>query len=245
MTKEALAKQQQSITQVPDYLRGRLGDRVGSENVTKDDLLIPRLGVAQSLSPQLKKSQDGYIPGLEVGDLFNTVTGEVYGKEVTVVPLFFLRNFIEFKPIEEGGGVVKMYDRVEDVPLTDLAFIDGKKPKVTEFKSRVCLLVQDGRGPEPIVVSFKSSGMKTARKWNSLIQMLDLPAYARAYRLEAVTRVKGQQEWEGLNVLPLDFVPQDFFLAAERMFNELKGQGVRIDTTGLVDEQPTAEPVPF
>ena len=225
---------------IPEYLRDQVGNQAGSEDVGRDDVLIPRLALAQDgMSPQLKKAHESYIPGLQAGDLFNSVTGEIYGAKVQVVPLVFFKNFIEFVPISAGGGVKQMYNSMEEVPPEKLQFTRNEKnesvsPDVTEFKNRLSLLLHaDGRQPELIVVSFKASGLKAAKKWNSLIKATNLPAFARSYILSVVNKVKGQQTWFGLDVMPDVFVPAYFFAQAKAHFDNLGRGGYKVDTTGL------------
>ena len=58
----------------PDFMGN---SQRGSEDVTIDDLTIPRVDIIQDLSPQHKKNKPEYIEGAEVGMLFNTVTGKL------------------------------------------------------------------------------------------------------------------------------------------------------------------------
>ena len=50
----------------------------GSEDVTANDVIIPRLDIIQGLSPQKDKTHAKYIKGAEEGVIFNSVTGELY-----------------------------------------------------------------------------------------------------------------------------------------------------------------------
>lgn len=228
---------------VPEYLREYKGQQQGRDNVEKDDILIPRLGLAQTgMSPQLKKLSEFFIPDLQPGQLFNTVTNEIYGTEVFVVPLIFFKQYIEFTPMNEGGGVKGMYADASEVPPEKLQFLGGVKPAVTEFKNRLCLLIREGHKPILIVVSFKSSGLKSAKKWNSLIQGTNLPAYARCYKLKVVDKVKGQQNWFGLDPEYDVFVPEHFFKTAEQFFIDMAKGGYRVDTSGLDHEESDREP---
>jgi hypothetical protein len=54
----------------------------GLQNVTNDDITIPRLAIVQSGSPQRKKKDEKYIEGAEEGMIFNTVTNTVYGNTI-------------------------------------------------------------------------------------------------------------------------------------------------------------------
>lgn len=240
MTEAIAVQDNRALANLPDHLKDQIGNRAGLENIGRDDVLIPRLCIAQQLSPQINKKKESYVPGLEVGDFFNSVTGENYGRKVTVVPLFFFRQFIKFKPIDDGGGILAMYQSEADIPAGETYRLDqvknSKDLSVTEFKNEMCLLVGEDGSYTPIVVSFKSTGMKTAKKWNSLMRMLPLPAYAKFYVLETVSRTKGEQEWEGSNVTAGEFTPVALFKAAEEYFATLRESGVKVDTTGLGPE---------
>lgn len=251
MSKAIAKREPTEIVVIPDYLKTQVGNQAGTEGMGQNDLIMPRLSIAQSLSPQLKKQNENFIEGLAVGDMFNTMSGEVYGTEIKVVPLFFFTSFIEFKPISEGGGVIKMYQSIVDVPPADLQFtqdaVSGEqvRPKVTEFKNWMSLIIQEGRKPEPVIISFKSSGLKDCKKWNSFIRMTNLPAYAKVYTVESIHKNKGNLDWEGLKVTPGPFVPEAFFAEAEGYFNSLKDAGVKMDTTGLGDEEREERTSPF
>lgn len=240
----------QSLATIPEHLKQYIGDKSGSEGVGQDDIIIPRLGLAQAgMSAQLKKHHESFIPGLKEGDLFNTLTREVYGETVVVVPLMFNKQYIKFKSMKDGGGVVQMYASKADVPPAELEFnplVNEGKPLVTEFKNRVCLIIHQDRKPELVIVSFKSSGLKEARYWNSLITSTNLPAFARSYELKSTVKIDGDKSWNILKVSPLEFVPEDFFNAAKAYFDQLQDKGFKVDTTGIEDESgASSEAAPF
>jgi hypothetical protein len=56
----------------------------GLENITNDDITIPRLAIVQSGSPQRKKKDEKYIEGAEEGNMFNTVTNQLYDSSITI-----------------------------------------------------------------------------------------------------------------------------------------------------------------
>ena len=62
---------------------------VGQETMSRDDYMIPRLQVLQSLSPQVNKRDGSYVEGAEAGFIYNTVTQEAYDGEkgIVVVPV--------------------------------------------------------------------------------------------------------------------------------------------------------------
>lgn len=243
--KDKLATQAPAALALPDYLKDQLPANAGSEEVGREDLLMPRLGQAQALSPQLKKTNEAFIPGLEVGDFFNTATGEIYGKQVQVVPVKYFKQFIEFTPIDQGGGIVAQYADISEVPPEDLKFgPNGEKPKCTEFKNRLCLLVK-GNSTEPIIVSCKNSGLKTMKFWNNKILQAGVAAIKQLWTLESVTRSNGQQEWEGFRPVAAGFTPEAVYPAAKEFLASLQDKVITVDTTGLQEEQAEAQTTPF
>ena len=50
----------------------------GMESIGVEDMQIPFLRLLQPLSPQLLKTDAKYIKGASAGDIFNTVTGQVW-----------------------------------------------------------------------------------------------------------------------------------------------------------------------
>ena len=91
---------QTAIQAVPEFLK--TGTARGNEQVGASDLIIPRIELVQSLSPCRKKTDPAYIEGAEEGDLYNNVTRELYGKEITVIPLYFAKEFLLWKDRSKG-----------------------------------------------------------------------------------------------------------------------------------------------
>jgi hypothetical protein len=239
---------EQALANIPKHLLKYAGQKLGSENVEREDLLIPRLSIAQSLSPELKKTNEAYIPELKLGDVFNTVTHEIYGDEsieLTVIPLSFYKNYITFK---KGGGVEKMYDHKSQVPPADLQFTENAakesvKPLCTEFRNFLILKLSENARPAMMCVSFKSSGTKQAKQWNSYIDATKLPAFARTYRLSVVEKVDGQNSWYQFVVTPDVFAPEEFFNEAKAYFDQITKEGFKVDTSGLDEDESNGQTI--
>lgn len=169
---------------VPEYLRKTQGEPVqGLENVGQQEMVLPRLGLCQSMTPQRKKDDPKFIRGLEEGDFFNTVTETIYGAKTYVVPLFFFKSRILFNPMEEGGGLrcqapdarVGVGDPGGDCERCPMAqFSKDDKPVCSLFYNYVALVLDEpAKLPtteDMVVVSFKSTGLKVSRQWNSLMR---------------------------------------------------------------------------
>jgi hypothetical protein len=239
------------IEQVPEFLKSHIGQAAGLEDVEQSDILIPRLGLCQALSPQKRKSHASYIEGLKEGDLFNTVTQEVYGSELEVVLLFFFKNRIKYFPIDSGGGIdcispngidqgrispdgcsVCRYSQFGNGEDQE----EGKKqsaPECTMYHNLMAFITSD---KSPIAISFKSTGLKVTKQLLAQIRMSRLPMYAKKYTISVVTAKAGQNEWFEKRITPNGFVDATMYAEMEKNFEQLKAANVKVDTTGEGDE---------
>lgn len=236
-----------SLAVVPEHLKAYVGVKDAENTISTEDILIPRLAVAQDgMSPQLKKASELFIPELKAGDLFNTVTNEIFGAEAVVIPLFFRKNYIKFA----GKGVLKvvaMYATAADVPEGGLDWqvdADGKRfQEVTEFKERMSLIQTKSGAWQPIIVSFKKGEVKFSDQWNSQIKFSKLadrlPAFAHTYTVSAKLKQGGEgKSWYVKTVAPLGFTPEDIFSEAQVYFDQLSKGGYVVDNAGI---EPEAE----
>lgn len=69
------------------------------------DILIPRLVLLQKMSPQIDKKKPEYIKEAEEGDFCDVGTGEIFKKELHLLPVFFAINYLEWAP--DRGGLVR------------------------------------------------------------------------------------------------------------------------------------------
>ena len=60
---------------------------MGNENLTSDDLTIPRLSLLQALSQELKKTNSKYIEDAEAGQIANSISKEAVD-EIQLINVF-------------------------------------------------------------------------------------------------------------------------------------------------------------
>lgn len=228
MTKSAAIEKRQptAIEQVPEFLRGQ--GQKGLENVERDDITLPRIAIAQSQSPAYKKSSPTRIEGLEEGQLYNSLTRKVYGDSVLVIPVLFFKNYIKFRSMDDGGGVLGMANDRAQLPAGALDFQEGKKPEWTEFKNFVCWLPEE---KEVASASMKSTSMKTARKWNSLMRFANVPAFGKVYKLTTSPEHKNNNDYFIYEVEAVKFVDKSIFQQCEKLYEMMRGSNLTIDLT--------------
>jgi hypothetical protein len=247
---QKLATIEKNPLATPDFLKGVHG-REGSENVTKDDLIIPRLSICQSLTPQRKPDNPAYIQGLQEGDLFNTVSGEKYGRSVEFIPLIFAKSRIYFKDIKEGGGILcSSANGIDGGRLSKTCaacpksqFTAEAAPECTNFMNFPSLLL-----PELglIAASFKSSGLKPARQFLNRLDLFsqqhDKPYYTGVYELKVIPMKNTMGEFFGPSFTRKRWVTEQEYLVAHENYTQLKGKTIQTDEARA---EGAHEEVPF
>lgn len=183
--KLATTEKNTALEAAPSYIPK---SRRGFEDTVQSDITIPRLALAQALSPQVTDGDPARIPDLKVGDLFNSVTGQIYGRDVVVQVLRKMPlRAMEFRSIAEGGGVID-----PDVPMGDERLKWGTsgdkqadKPKATLFRDFLAVVLPQR---EMIALSFKSSGLTAAKNLWGFATMGNRDCFA--IKLRITTDVK-------------------------------------------------------
>lgn len=233
--KDALAKpttglattQRGALEKAPDYLKD--DDREGLETITRKDMTIPRLALAQALSPQVTEGDPNLIEGLKPGDLFNPVTRQNYGQKVEFQVVHKDRpRAMLFRPIDAGGGVID-----PDVPLNSELLKWGNsgdkkadKPQATLFYDYVARLLPSG---ELIALSFKSSGIKVAKALAGLIAFRNKSMYAGKYVMTTSTELKPKPHKVYL-VDNAGWVSEGDLILGKEMYHALK----QMDTVTMI-----------
>ena len=189
----------------------------GSEEMDQQDLMIPRLSILQSMSPQVNKRDGQYVEGAEAGDIFNTVSRTVVqgDKGILAVPIKYRRALIEWKPRSSGGGFVRdhgsdnsVLDNCEQDKDTFRHITDDGNEIVTTAEYYVFIV---NGSYEPALLSMAGSQLKKARRWNSMTNQLKLmkpdgsgffnPAmFYSGYQLTTVPEENDKGTWFGWDI---------------------------------------------
>lgn len=246
---DAVAKTGTTALAAPSYINQT--DHRGADTIGREDLQMPRLSLAQALSPELDSTSPRYIDGLKVGDAFNSLTSEVYGKnpiEVVIVRVEKPR-WIQFD--EKNRGAILDFNVPANDPRTMFTTDDkGQtvKPVATKFCEYVALILPD---KEPIALSFKGSGIKVSKQLNGLIRMAGGPAFALRYILTpgilkdpksggsyAVFSVKYANKYEGQQK---PYVDEETYQFASALYDSIADKQLAVDREpGEDSDEPIA-----
>jgi hypothetical protein len=241
---EEIINIQSQAVQPPDHLKEFRGKQ-GFEDVKPEDLVLPRLAVAQDLTPQAKKTNANYIPGLEPGMLFNTATSQLYGNSVELIALKKSDSRVYFKDIKEGGGILCRSANGVDGGFfaklcSECEFSRfGQKhvpPACTRFINFPVLLVPN---MEALALSFKSTAIAAAQRW--LTQLLyqanrfNLPMFASVWELNAKAVTRGANDYWGPALTFKRWASKEEVTYAARQFAALANRQVVVNDNGEVE----------
>jgi hypothetical protein len=252
---------QHSGNELPDYLQeyANMGT-VGLEDISQEDTVMPRLAIAQNMSPQVDKSKPLYIPKLETGDFFNTVTNEIYGGgPLLVTPLFVFKSRIFFAPrgatgpqqlcstraVDEEGKLILgpitpegcnqcPHSQFLDTPRSD----GSTRPDCTLFYNYVLAIHKSDNTMEPAVLSAKSKMIKPAKKWNSMMRYRQprVPAFTMLFELTAVAETAPKGTFFNFSVQNAGNVSRELIQQSQQLFEMLSNRDIKVDMRGVDEE---------
>ena len=230
------AQSSTELATMPDDLMQHAG--AGTESIGTDDVKPPRIRLCQSGTPQRKPDDPQQIKGLNELDIFNDVSGEIYGRKVrfTVIKALGHRH-IEFAPMDDGGGVID-FDVKDGDPRTQFttdAQGERVKPIATKFYDYLVWL------PDHFdvgVLSFKSTSLKAAIKLNGFLKMplkingvvlASPPAWARTFELTTTMDRKDSFAWGVYNIGQPMLTDTDVRTVCADLFDTYKAKTIKID----------------
>ena len=207
-----------------------------------DEMQIPFIRALQALSPQLNKKKPEYIDGAEQGDLFNTVTGQVWkGEEgVTIIPCYQVTKYLEFTPRDMGGGFRGEISPTN--PVLQQTTRQGSKEllptgnELVKSDQHYCLVL-DGEGSfQPAVIDMKSTQLKVSRRWKTQIamqkikhpktgQMITPPLFATEWKITTVEESNDQGSWFNPSVEKVGLVGERDLMLEAKAFRDSVAAG--------------------
>jgi hypothetical protein len=225
----------------------------GQSHLRPQDFIPPRVKIVQLMSKE--NGNDGIVPG----DLFNTLTLEGYGASLKVAPIqtvmqriFMLRDTSRDRanallldanrvPLvtDRDGLACRSFNMVEGLgdpggecekcPLSK--WIDNLPPLCSETYNIVGVTELG----ELVVLSFSKSGAKAAKRWFSMIRMMQASPWTRTYEVTTVKQTGAKGIFWTPEVRRLqEPTPSDVLRSALDWAKQL--QGVVIDVTPLEED---------
>ena len=236
MTKAVAVKE----AQVPDYIK-QDGPSRGNENVGADDIVIPRLILLQKISPELDKNEASFIEGAEAGQFANSLTREVYGDLLDIVPIFYRKEWVVFKDRKKGGGFRGTFQTEHDAKT----FCDGHEEaadlEINETGNHFCYAVRKDGSFDEITIPMTSTKLKVSRQLNSLVRLRGGDRFCGKYSLGSVSEKNDFGTFYNFSVAANGWASKEAYEAAGNTYEMIKSGAKDADYGGEEGEEPDSK----
>lgn len=243
--KEVAEATANAMAEVPEHLK-QYGD-AGNENVGKDDIVIPRLSIVQALSPEADADDAKYIDGAKQGDLFNSLTREIFS-EIRLCNIYYEMQYIIWKDRDSGGGFRGMTTNKQEAETMLAALDDSDQCEIQETGVHYCIVVDDkgepitmNGNPIEIAIPMKSTQLKISRDWNSLIRLKGGPRFAGTWVIKTKKEENDKGKFHNFSVSPGPFASAATAEGANKIYELIKGGKRTVDSSGEEGEDPAKE----
>lgn len=231
--KEMAVREQNALAttgQVPDFLQ-QYG-AVGNESVGVEDIVIPRLGLIQSLSPEVDEDDPKYIEGAKPGDFFNSLTRELYASPVSVVFVDRKKDYTVFKKRSAGGGFRGAYASELEAKQAIAAGEDpADQMEIVETAQNFGMILSpEGKIISEIVIPMTSTKLKVDRQINSMIRLRGAARFASVFYLESTKEKNDKGTFYNIKATIGPWVSSDIAAAAKRMYDAIHAGSRSIDS---------------
>lgn len=194
----------------------------GNEDVG-NALAIPRIKLLQKMSPEVDKYSPKYVEGAEPGAFINSITGEVYGDELYALNLKFKIEYVVWRNLDIGGGLLGNFTSQAEA---EAAVAAQEKPSDYDIKdthTHVLLLKNPTTGEvsSPVLMDFTVSKLRTSRAWNTQIATKGGDRFASLWKLKSIpVESRTGQQFMNLDVECLGWTTEEDYKVAEELYEQ-------------------------
>ena len=217
---------EQSLMKVPDWID--VTDTTGKDSFEVEDLILPRILIAQKLSPQVDSDSESYIDGLKLGNIFNSVTGKIFRVKKKLDGQVKYLNKLNFIVIRAMKPRYAIFDKdgkqlVYDVGPKDKRAQWGPGNKKPIAQKTFDYLIYVLQTKELAILTMKVTNVNTARKLNTSLTAAKGPIYSTYYDLTVEKKVNGNRNWYVWIVNARGYIPKDTFAICTELYNQMSG----------------------
>lgn len=180
---------------------------MGFEDEDDGDLIVPRVKIIQSLSPERKDKI------ADEGDIINSLTKDKYNGKV-FIPVFKFNNIILWRDRADGGGIAAFSndnkvmvpsDGTATYPVGRLADFDNSKQGKDAIPTHVRYMNFFGFFEDenvPVILSFSKTNYAEGKKLYSLAKVSMQNMWHQGYILNNKEMSKAGNDWHNIAVSP-------------------------------------------
>ena len=185
----------------------------GVDDMSQDDMAIPRITILQALSPQCNKRDDDYVDGAEPGMFMETVAHKLWNGEdgLTLIPVAYRKTHIEWRPRADGGGFVADlgldYDMKQCTRDDKGNYVNEAGMHVVLTYEYLVLLVEDDGAVTSVLISLVKTQLRKAKQLNTMLKTAqpivngqrrtNMPIYFHQVKAVTVPESNDQGNWFG------------------------------------------------
>lgn len=249
----------------PAWLQQEMKGRapVGLERMEDSDLIISRLVLAQSMSPEVANAKtNGY--GIELGDIFDNLSKDIRCKAedgLEIIPIVLGISRLHFGDINKDEGVLCRSDDgltarpggdgIDEggQPTTDCEKCvlkefdedaEDSRPACSKLYNILVLLPQFGMMPS--VWSNKHTNVKVAKRFLSTAKLANVDLFAKKYIIRSITEKNDKHTYQNFDFKAVGWVSEQEYRAAKAFHASLTNKTWVADTSDL--ETPKGEHAP-
>ena len=181
--------------EVPEHLKQALdGPGRGNENITQEDVSVPRLVLIQEKTTCLKEGNDSYIEGSCPGMMYNSLTKELY----TVLNICFVAFEIEYIPKQLKKNQSEFIGRYKTLEEAEKAILEAENSSsftAVRTPQHYGLILKDDGSFEPIVIAMARGKSGAHKEINNLVRQGDRFAYVLELQATLYTSKDGNENF--------------------------------------------------
>jgi len=191
----------------------------GNDNVTSNDVVVPKLNLIQALSPQVNSI------GARPGQLHLTLDDELMDS-VYVVNIMYDRTFNVFKKRQLGGGFFGIFDTRQDA---EKAIYEANPSHADDYDIQetgthsVLVLDDNGAVKTPARIYMSGSKLAVSNAWNSAIitRSEGRDRFASVWQLGTTLMKQNNREWFNFTVEFAGWCNEALYKEADQLYSSI------------------------
>src|SRR5690606_1041482 len=118
--------------------------------------------------------------------IYNIVTREIYGESITVVPVYFRKEFLIWRDQDLGGGFGGSFPDAKSAEDERASFEKPDEWEVISTNQQFVLVIKEDGSMKDAVMSMAKSKNKVSKNWNSLIRINGGPQFCPKYIIKGI-----------------------------------------------------------
>lgn len=210
-------------SEVPAHIAGDKSG-AGNENVSSEDMQIPRLNLLQAMSPAVED-----IEGARPGLIQNSITDELF-ESLYVVNVHYDKEFTIFKDRNLGNEFLGNFPTREAAE----AHLAAEKPGnegdyniIDTHRHAVIAIREDGTLIGPCLMLLSGAKLYFSRRWNTDIETRCADGKARFASVWHLTVTKDKNErgsWYNYRAAWEAWTPEELYAQAHDLYQSLTGK---------------------